>query len=302
MHDSSKVDVGRAFPWDKLIKELKDGGWEDVKIITEWTAQDTGKIIKSDTLNDTLDEYVLTSAELQELEGNSGVDVDGLGEYNWKEISYQPSDKDIWTLLAISARENYPGQEQAMADVAQSIINRLGSGEYGETTGSTDAIAKLILRDLQYEPTFISDTNQTSAQVWRDIEDYDSAIKAVQYKKGNTKHLTEEQAKDRLATAYRGIKNKLSNSQEFIQGRTDFKSPTVYKIVDNKNVGNLTNGGTNKVREQIDAGTRPPFVHRGGNKNNVFGFANNYVENNLYSYTAPPYLTTKLNSIKSNFT
>jgi hypothetical protein len=307
MHDSNKSDVGKDFPWNKLIEELKAGGWEDVKIITEWTAQDTGKILKQDTLNATLDEYVLTSTELQEYTDNGGsgdLNTDGLGSSTQEVLSYSSiTDKDIWTLLAISARENYLESEQGMADVAQSILNRLGSGGgYGATVNDTDAIAKIITADIQYEPTFISDTNQTAAQVWKDIKDYNTAIKAVQYKKGDTNSLTEAQAKERLSAAYRGIKNNLIKSYSFIQGRTDFKSPTAYKIVDNKNVGNLSKGGDSKIKKEISDGSRPPFVHRGTEKNNVFGFANNYVDNITYVYQVPPYLSNKLTRIKNNFT
>ena len=80
-------------------------------------------------LRDTLDEYVLTNAELQEFSDNGGdgdLNTDGLGSSTQKVLSYSSiTDKDIWTLLAISARENYLESEQGMADVAQSILNWL---------------------------------------------------------------------------------------------------------------------------------------------------------------------------------
>jgi len=284
MHDSNKVDVGKDFPFDELITALKAGGWEDVKIITEWTAQDTGTIIKKDTLNQTLDEYVLTNAELQEYEDNDGQTTPG----EIKEITYEVSDKDRYTLLAICARENYLENEQGMADVAQAIVNRLGSGKYKFTINDTNAIASIITDDKQFEPTFTSNTDQSSAQVWKDIKDWSSAIKAVQYKKGTTDAFTEEKATEMLKTAYKAIYYKLEEARSHVQGRTDFKATTQYTIINNDLSGPLEKGLSTEKNAEIIAGTRPPFVSRGGSKNNVFGFAYNYKDNITYTIKSSP--------------
>jgi N-acetyl-anhydromuramyl-L-alanine amidase AmpD len=284
MHDSNKVDVGKDFPFDELITALKAGGWEDVKIITEWTAQDTGTIIKKDTLNQTLDEYVLTNAELQEYQGNDGQTTPG----EVKEIIYDVSAKDRWTLVAICARENYLENGQGMADVAQAIINRLGSGKYKFTINDTNAIASIITDDKQFEPTFTSNTDQSSAQVWRDIKDWSSAIKAVQYKKGETNAFTEEKATEMLKTAYKAIYYELEEARSHVQGRTDFKASTQYTIINNDLSGPLEKGLSTEKNAEIVAGTRPPFVSRGGSKNNVFGFAYNYKDNITYTIKSIP--------------
>ena len=131
---------------------------------------------------------------------------------------------DFWTLAAVAALED--GRAQGVADVAQSVYNRLADGSYGKS------IHEILTRDNQYQVAFIdpkasSGPGAKIADIWKSINDADSAAAAMVYyyeKRGQT--VTKEQAKQKAEAAADAIKNASlqKNAAEFVQGRTDFRA------------------------------------------------------------------------------
>ena len=118
-------------------------------------------------------------------------------------------DSDFWKLVTICAGENYIDQPQGMADVAQSIYNRVNlQGGYGKT------ISEVIMAKGQYEPTF-----KTKA-LWEAIKDEETAIAAYMATKG----VDREQAQQRIKTSLNAIKNPTlkANAALFVGSRTEF--------------------------------------------------------------------------------
>lgn len=76
-------------------------------------------------------------------------------------------DRDWWTLVAICYAENFAGNYQGYADVAQSIYNRKRAGYFG------GSIVANILGKGQYEPVFNNKAD------WAKIQDIDTATTAV---------------------------------------------------------------------------------------------------------------------------
>ncbi len=129
--------------------------------------------------------------------------------------------KDFNILTAISALE--AGDDQARADVAQSIYNRVAdTGDYGDT------VFDVITRDNQYQPAFEDPTSsdfQPTAQIWKDITDKQSAIAAMlsyYEKRGQVK--TKEEMLSLFEQTAAALKNKdlQIEARKHIGGRTEF--------------------------------------------------------------------------------
>ena len=113
---------------------------------------------------------------------------------------------DFWTLVAISAAEG--GYPQGIADVAQSIYNRLGAKTYGSS------IKSIITGLNQYEPT------KNNSQQWKAITNKESAIIAYQGWHNNTR----AQAQTAIDLAYEAIRDQtlMQNAATFVGSRTEF--------------------------------------------------------------------------------
>ena len=161
---------------------------------------------------------------------------------------------DFWALLAICVVED--GDRQGRADVAQSIYNRKGSKAYGNKS-----IKELITSPKQYQPTFDKKSPKgiIIAQVWKNINSLETAIKAIQYSKG----YTTVQAETALKNTYDTLRNPLyrEKAMDFVQGRTDFLGVGQPAI-------SMTNNGSKRQRTSRD---------------NQFGFSNNYRKNIVYN-------------------
>jgi len=116
--------------------------------------------------------------------------------------------EDLWTLVAISAAENFYDNLQGMADVAQSIYNRFNAGGYGKT------IKQIILAPNQYEPVFKNKAD------WNAINSKQTAIVALQ----NSKNISSDVASKWIDNAYNAIKdaNLRRNAALFVGSRTEF--------------------------------------------------------------------------------
>jgi len=175
-------------------------------------------------------------------------------------------DADFWSLLTICIFED--GDAQSRADIAQSIYNRAGSGVY------KTSIAAVVKSDGQYEPAFASGTSVTST-VWKNIKDKATAIAAVRATKPQT-YTTDQLALDALKSVYEALKDaaKQSSSKTFIQGRTDFLSISQGTVAQRN--------ASKKAGPNDPTGKRGTFVMRDtGTPNNVFGWANNYLQNKV---------------------
>jgi hypothetical protein len=175
-------------------------------------------------------------------------------------------DADFWSLLTICIFED--GDAQSRSDIAQSIYNRAGSGAY------KSSIAAVVKSDGQYEPAFASGTSITST-VWKNIKDKATAIAAVRATKPQT-YTTDQEALNALKSVYEALKDaaKQSSSKTFVQGRTDFLSISQGTVAQRNS--------SKKAGPDDPTGKRGTFVMRDtGTPNNVFGWANNYLQNKI---------------------
>lgn len=115
---------------------------------------------------------------------------------------------DLWTLVAICAAENFRDNPQGMADVAQSIYNRLAAGGYGSSLKS------IITSPNQYEPTFKNPGD------WNAIVDAKTAI--VAYK--NSRGVKLNAATQVIESAYNAITNEglRAKAKSHVGSRTEF--------------------------------------------------------------------------------
>jgi hypothetical protein len=115
---------------------------------------------------------------------------------------------DYWSLVAIAAAENFVNNPQGMADVAQSIYNRLNAGGYGKS------IKSIVVAAGQYEPTFRNPGD------WKAIKDKNTAIKAYQ----NSKGVSLAVATSAIETSEKALKNPTykASAKTFIGSRTEF--------------------------------------------------------------------------------
>lgn len=116
---------------------------------------------------------------------------------------------DFWALAAISSLED--GDSQGRADVAQSIYNRAASGVFG----SSSLKALIISRNGgEYEPV------GKAVKEFKQIQDRESAIKAVMKAKGVGRSQAEKMINDTVsAITNPALKKKAA---EFVENRTDF--------------------------------------------------------------------------------
>ena len=171
----------------------------------------------------------------------------------------QGGDADFWSLIAVCSLED--SDDQARADIAQSIYNRVGSGAYGKE----NTIKTIITATWQYEPTFIKGSKGIVAQEWKNINSKETAIKAIIYsKKVDTNWAIKE-----ITRCFNAIKNPAlqKESQKFVQGRTDFLS-------ENQGLPGPRNVKNPKGLAIIRSNGRP---------NNVFAWNYNYRANKLYN-------------------
>lgn len=123
---------------------------------------------------------------------------------------------DFWSLVTICAAENVITNKQGMADVAQSVYNRLATPNkpYGKT------IKEIIVAKNQYEPTF------NNVSDWKNISNLNTAIIALK----NSKNLTPKKAKDYLEITKKAVTDVVlqNNAKIFIGTRTEFlaRKPT----------------------------------------------------------------------------
>jgi hypothetical protein len=116
---------------------------------------------------------------------------------------------NYWTLVAVSAAESFEDNKQGMADVAQSIYNRLNAnGVYGGT------IKKIILGEKQYQPVFKNKND------WKNIKSEETAIIALK----NSKKVSQKTAKEWINNAVDALKDPIlkSNAANFVGSRTEF--------------------------------------------------------------------------------
>ena len=128
------------------------------------------------------------------------------------------------TLAAIAALES--GTAQGRADVAQSVYNRVGDGTYG------GSVNEVLTSDGQYQPTFVDPTASSgdgtrTADIWKSVNNEDSAVAAMQYyyeQRGISK--TEGELRKEYRSSLAAISNPVlrANAAEHVGGRTEFLS------------------------------------------------------------------------------
>jgi hypothetical protein len=135
------------------------------------------------------------------------------------------SDADFWALLAICALED--GDPQGRADVAQSIYNRLQANLAGVGYGGK-SLKQIITAPKQYQPAYqdINSNGAIIAQQWKDIQDKNTAIAAIQYfysQKGQNESYTS--AENKLKATFNAIKDQQRRvaASVFVLNRTDFR-------------------------------------------------------------------------------
>jgi len=115
---------------------------------------------------------------------------------------------DFWALVALSVAESYVTNPQSIADVAQSVYNRLGAKSYGAS------IKDIVIASGQYEPTF------NNLPQWKAIKDKETAIIAYQ----GSKRVSRSEAEKAINIAYNAIQNTqlIENARSFVGSRTEF--------------------------------------------------------------------------------
>lgn len=131
-------------------------------------------------------------------------------------------DKDFWQLVAVSLAESYFNQLQSIADVAQSIYNRVNL-QIGDLYGYT--ISGAILASGQYEPV-------TRARKFNDVKDKESAIDAYWQYTGYVAakstppvaNISRPEAGDRINKAVEIITDRayIAEAASFVGSRTEF--------------------------------------------------------------------------------
>jgi len=223
-------------------------------------------------------------------------------------IKDEISDADFWTLLTIVIRENNNTELQGFADVAQVIYNRFGISTSGlgfysgyspgapnNKTNPTPNLKALILSPGQFEPAFTAPGNGQPSEPWKNIRDFDTAVQAVMFNKNDPSkpRYTIEKAKEILLTAYNVLSdpNYQESAKQVIGGRTDFKAPNMYEIIDSPiyNCGSQIKCGipskslSEQKRKEIENNERGFFIERKGVRpNNAFGWAWDYKGTEVY--------------------
>ena len=171
---------------------------------SDWTTQiDAQTIILEDNPANTFD----LNVALEAAKNGAKVTINTTGEIK-VEFPKETAVSELWTLVAISAAENLISNPQGMADVAQSIYNRLNAGGYGKT------IRKIVTAPNQYEPTF------KNVVEWGIITSRETAIQALK----NSKNINDGTAAVWIDKAYTAIKDSTlrANAASFVGSRTEF--------------------------------------------------------------------------------
>lgn len=174
------------------------------------------------------------------------------------------SEADFWSLLAIVSIES--GTPQGRADVAQTIYNRLQANLAGVNYGGK-SIKQIVTGKKQFAPAFknINDGDQGIAQQWKDIQDKNTAVKALQYfysQRGENKSY--EDAVNQLKATYEAVRNTQNRlaASTFVVNRTDFRAQF-------------------RKQDIIDGVSR-------NSSSNVFGFNKNGSYRGKYGQGSPP--------------
>lgn len=128
------------------------------------------------------------------------------------------------TLAAIAALES--STAQGRADVAQSVYNRVADGTYG------GSVNEVLTADGQYQPAFVDPTASSgegtrTADIWKNVNNEDTAIAAMQYyyeQRGISK--SEGELRREYRSSLAAISNPVlqANAAQHVGGRTEFLS------------------------------------------------------------------------------
>tara|TARA_B100000902_G_scaffold363210_1_gene382197 strand:- start:126 stop:1811 length:1686 start_codon:yes stop_codon:yes gene_type:complete len=181
-----------AFDFDKKNKKRKEGKDEDVTVVPI-------KITKAAPQEDAMGQKKPTTKGTMDTES-----------------------EDFAALTAVSALEG--GDDQARADVAQSIYNRQADGTYGGT------VKEVVTADGQYQPAY-KDPNVSSgpgtktSEEFKNIKDKKTAVKAMMsYYERRGQDVTEKQMQqlyDKTAAALQNPEIQESAAKH-VGGRTEF--------------------------------------------------------------------------------
>ena len=185
--------TGNAFDFDKQNKKRKESNKD--KEITEVPIK-------------------ITKAEPQE---------DAMGKKKpTTEGAMDTESEDFAALTAVSALEG--GDDQARADVAQSIYNRQADGTYG------GSVKEVVTSDGQYQPTFVDpkaskgEGTKTSEE-FKNIKDKKTAVKAmVSYYERKGEKVTEKQMQQLYDKTAASLQNPemQESAAKHVGGRTEF--------------------------------------------------------------------------------
>jgi len=192
--------IGRkqGFIVTKLGHRISDSDWT-----TNVEAQTIILEDNIDTKKFNLDEALSAASS----GSNVSITADGQVNISSNEVK-ETAEAELWTLVAISAAENFIDNLQGMADVAQSIYNRLNAGGYGKT------IKEIVTAPRQYEPTF------KNVGKWKMITSRETAIQALK----DSKNVNAGTAAVWIDKAYAAIKDTTlrANAAAFVGSRTEF--------------------------------------------------------------------------------
>lgn len=210
-------------PKDRLVK---------VKFMDK--AYKVGRIIGVSEFNTVLadsikDKFAQTGIPFQGLLGMFGGAGLGTGGEP-ANLDNPPANQEFWTLLAICWAES-GGDNQGMADVAQSIYNRYYlANKYG---GYRKSIAANVSTGRAYEPTF---KNQAD---WQRITNEATAVAALQVAKPTYSQQTLQQGLQKALTSVRNAEFRAAAALH-VGGRPDFLAGAPSQSV----------GGSNQVERQ----------------------------------------------------
>jgi hypothetical protein len=227
---------------------------------SDWVTQiDAQTVILEDSDQPTFDLLTVLTALGEGAEAN--ISVEGEIKIDDSKVKVDFTDDAIsnyWALVAISAAENFEDNKQGMADVAQSIYNRLNAnGLYGST------IKRIVLED---KPTRQFAPVGKNVNDWKNIKSEETAIIALK----NSKKVSQETAKKWINNAVDALKDPTLriNAAKFVGSRTEF----------------LSAPPTDKKTKAVEVIERAPK-----NQNNAFFW--NYAGKNIY-YSKKNFLAT----------
>ncbi len=136
--------------------------------------------------------------------------------------SMDTESEDFAALTAVSALEG--GDDQARADVAQSIYNRHADGTYGGT------IKEVVTADGQYQPAYKDPTatkgeGTKTSEEFKNIKDKKTAVKAMMsYYERRGQDVTEKQMEDLYDRTAAALQNPelQESAAKHVGGRTEF--------------------------------------------------------------------------------